>query len=667
MRALLRSTWNRVRKVRDDLSWTLRKARIARRMEHVARLPERDTLRGTTLIFVPYASVIPMFSQACVVARTLKERGHRVIVARCFRLFDRCPAMDNDRLPYDADAGRKLESCLRCAGHSFSGLEAYGLESVDLRALVTPDMTATIDRALAQPPANLLDFEYDGLPFGKLSVMDVVLGRKISDFDAMQETERRAWLEYLRSCLLSHLLVDRLCREFGIGRVVHCNDYSLLLGARTAARKNGVPCYGLAFPGHRNVDLRRYLILSNVWKPSSFKLLANWPACRDACLDPDRVREVADDLLVRFGGIGSHIYSPGKTIEESDIRVRLGLSSDRKLLVAYTSSLDEVIASRMGVKALGIEIPDRPQPFPNQIEWLKALTQYVEASDDLQLVVRVHPREGVTKREATASQHLTWLREAFGGSYAHCRFVWPEERVSSYDLGEAADLVLVSWSTIGLEMARLAAPVLVAFNGADAAIPRDDFLEWGATPAAYFETLRVLLERPVGIDQVARAFRWYSLITLGTTVDLTDLVPQSNFTGLPAYRLPREAETIERILIGGRDVCEINVERLQQRQNPQNREREALELRRQLRRVVHFLMTGEDAADDRPLVVAPPRGNGKTAGAGESRERVISANGFLAEYHDGPRVFRRYSPMVVRLARLCSTEQKERSTAGALS
>ena len=231
--------------------------------------------------------------------------------------------------------------------------------------------------------------------------MDVVLGRKISDFDAIQQTERRAWLENLRSCLLSHLLVDRLCREFGIGRVVHCNDYSLLLGARTGGPENGVPCYGLAFPGHRNVDLRRYLILSNVWKPSSFKLLANWPACRDACLDPDRVREVADDLLVRFGGIGSHIYSPGKTIEESDIRVRLGLSSDRKLLVAYTSSLDEVIASRIGVKALGIDIPDRRQPFPNQIEWLKALTQYVEASDDLQLVVRVHPREGVTKREAS--------------------------------------------------------------------------------------------------------------------------------------------------------------------------------------------------------------------------------------------------------------------------
>ncbi len=147
-------------------------------------------------------------------------------------------------------------------------------------------MTARIDEALSRAPRDLLQFEFEGLRFGALSVMDLVLALKISDFSELLESDRRVWLQYLRSCLLSHLIVDRACREMGVGRIVHVNDYSLLLGARTAARKHGVPCYGLAFPGHRNVDLRRYLILSNVWKPSSFKLLAAWPACRDLPLDP---------------------------------------------------------------------------------------------------------------------------------------------------------------------------------------------------------------------------------------------------------------------------------------------------------------------------------------------------------------------------------------------
>ncbi len=103
-------------------------------MEPVAPLVSRDMLRGTTLFFVPYAGVTPMFAQACVVARTLRERGHSVIFARCFRLFERCPVMDMHRLPYEATAEEKLETCLHCADNSLSMLAQYGLEAVDLQA-----------------------------------------------------------------------------------------------------------------------------------------------------------------------------------------------------------------------------------------------------------------------------------------------------------------------------------------------------------------------------------------------------------------------------------------------------------------------------------------------------------------------------------------------------
>ncbi|HUE17083.1 MAG TPA: hypothetical protein VMR25_23090 [Planctomycetaceae bacterium] len=665
LRRFARGARDRARRAKNDLAWSFRKRGVARAMEPVAPLPSGDALRGTTLFFVPYAGVTPMFAQACVVARTLRERGNAVIFARCFRVFERCPVMDMHRLPYDATAEKKLETCLHCADNSLSMLAQYGLDAVDLRRLVTPEMTARIDEALARAPHDLLQFEFEGLRFGALSVMDLVLALKVSDFSELLESDRRVWLQYLRSCLLSHLIVERACRELEVGRIVHVNDYSLLLGARTAARKRGVPCYGLAFPGHRNVDLRRYLILSNVWKPSAFKLLAAWPACRELPLEDKRVREVAEDLLVRLRGVGSHLYSPGKTVHETDVRQRLGLSSERKLLVAYSSSLDELIASRMMTEALGIAIPDRPQPFRDQIEWLTALVQYVEHSDDLALVVRIHPREGVNKRESVASQHLSRLRAAFGGTYAHCRFVWPTDPVSSYDVGEAADVVLTSWSNIGLEMARLGAPVLVAFNGAGSPIPQDDFCEWGATPADFFAKLRELLDRPVSAGQIARAFRWYSLLTLGTTLDLTDLVPRSNFAELPVYQMPLEAAAIEQIVIGGKDVCDLNIERLKASRNAQSEDRESDELLRQLRRLVHFLMTGEDSTDDVPLYVRPmDRGACCTETQPGGTSRAIECDGQHAAYRDGERVYRRYSPMAVRLSHLCGRELTEPAPVG---
>ncbi len=667
MRRLLRAVRDRARRAKQDVGWALRRRTVAREIERVPASPTRESLAGATLFFVPYAGVTPMLAQAALVGRTLAERGHRVVFARCYRLFERCPVMDMHQLPYEATSDQKLESCLRCADNSLSMLGEYGLPTVDLRSLVTPAMRQQIDRAMADAPQDLTTFEFDGIPFGRLSLMDVVLGRKISDFAEMTESDRGGWRDYLRSCLLSYLLVGRSCQEFGISRVVHVNDYSLLLGARAAARKNGVPCYCLAFPGHRNVDLSRYLTLSNVYKPIAYQLLASWPDCRELSLEPTVVREVADDLIVRLRGAGSFIYSPGKTVEHTDLRSRLGLSTKRRLIVAYTSSLDEMLASEMVMNATDTAIPDRPLPFRDQIEWLTALVRYVSASDDLQLVVRVHPREGANKRESVVSQHLAKLKRAFSAPPPHCRFVWPQEPVSSYDLGEAADLVLTSWSTIGLEMARLGAPVLVAFNGSISAIPMDDFLEWAPTPDTYFEKLRELLDRPVSLAQIGRAFRWYSLSILGATLDFSDVVPASNFAGLPNYKTPREAAALERVLIQGTDICTLNIERLRAAQTSESSERESTELARQLRRIVHFLMTGEETPHDAPLWMsaASPRVTEIEPAADLDGERAILLESGYVTYRDAGRSIRRYSPTVARLALQCARDRSGALSVGA--
>ena len=473
-----------------------RRRTVAREMEGVPGPPTADELAGTTLFFVPYAGVTPMLAQAAVVGRTLAERGHRVVFARCYRLFERCPVMDMHKLPYEATAEQKLESCLHCADNSLTMLGEYGLPTIDLRSLVTPSMRQRIEQALAQAPSDLRSFEFEGIAFGKLSLMDVVLGRKISDFAEMTDGDRDGWRDYLRSCLLSYLLVDRCCAELGIARVVHVNDYSLLMGARAAARRHGVPCYCLAFPGHRNVDLSRYLMLSNVYKPVAYQLLSHWPSCRDLALEPAVVREVADDLLVRLRA-GSFIYSPGKTLEQADVHARLGLSTERRLIVAYTSSLDEMLASQMVMNATDTAIPDRPQPFRDQIDWLTQLVRYVGESDDLQLVVRVHPREGANKRRVRCVAAFGEVETGFFRTLTELPVC----------LAAGSGLQLRSGRSRGprtdeLEHDRARdgpprRPVLVAFNGAISAIPQDDFLEWGPTPPAYFEKLRELLERPV--------------------------------------------------------------------------------------------------------------------------------------------------------------------------
>ncbi|CEF48518.1 unnamed protein product [uncultured bacterium] len=651
IRPFLRRLRQRADRLRGEATRRSRRRTVARAIETIPPVPDLSATSGATLFFVPYAGVSSMFAQTCVVARTLKELGHRVLVARCFELFERCPVMSAYRLPFDAGMAEKHDICLHCADNSLAMTDAYGLDVFDLRTLVNGEMISSIDAALAASSDNLLEFEFDGVAFGMVSGADLVLTRKITDLSAISDQDRRTWLQYLRGCLLSYLMIDLACRQYHVGRIVHVNDYSMLVGARLAARKHRIPCYGLSSPAHCNVDFRRYLIMPDVWVQSTATLVRAWPVVRDLPLDPERVGEVGDDLLVRFSGLGVHIYSPPKTMANAattSVTERLGLVTDRALIVAYTSSLDEAISIRMTAAALNLKLPEPPQPFADQIEWLSALVDRVESSRDLQLVVRVHPREAANKRESVTSQHLDRLRAAFGGTYAHCRFVWPQDAISSYDLGEAADLALIWGSTIGLELARLGVPVLAATHVANYPSPVDDFLEWDETEKGYFETLRRLLERPISIDQVARAFRWYHLLGFGATVDLADVVPDRSFDRLPEYRQPAEAGVIEDTIIRGRDICDINIRRLQAAQQRDSGDRELAELRRQLRRVVHFLMTGIETDRDAPLWLLP---GDESATPGV---RSAAVNGRTVHYHDGARVITRVSPMAARLVPLCA-------------
>ena len=136
------------------------------------------------------------------------------------------------------------------------------------------------------------------------------------------------------------------------------------------------------------------------------------------------------------------------------------------------------------------------------------------------------------------------------------------------------------------------------------------------------------------------------MLTLGTTLDLTDVVPRSDFAGLPPYQTPREEAGIEQIVIDGKDICDLNIERLRESQSPEREARELDELLRQMRRFVHFLMTGDDSPEDVPLFV----------GFGPEAGRAIEVDGYRVSYRDGDRVYCRSSPMAARLALLCGRE-----------
>jgi len=602
------------------------------------------------LFFTPEAGVLPHYATQCVLARTLKESGHRVLITRCTGLFTRCPVMDMHHLPYNADSSARFQICAGCVAAADSMLKAYDLEPFELNHIVTSELVDRVRAELDAWNGDLADFVFEGVHFGEFCAHDVVLALKIYRFDNIDEEARLAWKAYILNSLIAYSATNNLCRHESLGAVIHFNDYSLQLGVRMAAIKNNARVFSVSLASHRSVDFRNFVISPDIWRQALYSTIAKWSLWRDLSINSGKIWEIAEDTIVRMTSVFAHIYSSAKTFSPVDLLNQLGLDRSRNTVVAYTSSYDELVAGQKLVNSLGYPQPDISLTFPDQMDWLKSIVEKVENSDNLQLVVRIHPREGINKNNVLVSQHLPLLKSEFSGTLRHCTFIWPEDSVSSYDLAELAHLVLIGWSTIGLELARLGAPVLAINRGTT--YPGDDFIEFAETPEEYFKKFDQLLIRPAKLEYVVYAYRYYNCFTFCNAVDMSDIITSSavtsGFQGLPPFRMPQETEVIERVLIDNEDIVALNLERLRNSQDQKACRNEQEQIIAALQGLFHYLMTGQELSRNVSLLFYSNSVNNPTTVRG-----IVKLNGDYVEYQTrGGEAFARYSPMCARIARI---------------
>lgn len=613
----------------------------------------------TVLIFAPEAALTAHFVGLCILARTLMLLGHKVKVVRCFNSMKRCMAMDAADFPYQASSLKGLSFCLGCLAQSLRIAAFYGIDAVSLDEFMSDDVIMRARQATAKLPKDIRTFEYDGVPFGKISMAGLALTSKATLDETVDSELRAKWVANIETAVLVYIAFGEIVEKIDVSRMIYFNDYPINMVVRVVAEKCKAPCFTISYASHKNVDRSRYVFFPIHTRGRYFHQRDVWPQWRDVALNGERISTLTDDIIHRVRGIGSHIYSPAKTL--TDIRDALGIPYGKKIVAAYTSSLDEIVAGFTTSEAVGYRIQPPKQPFGENLEdfqmcWLRALVSYVEAREDVFLVVRIHPREGAVKGETAVSQRLGQLKAEFGGALANCRFIWPEDQVSSFDLGEVADLVLVSWSTIGVEMARLGVPVLSATYGISP-FPNDEFLAFADTESEYFAKLEAMLALPPSNESMKLAYRWTNLFYHGNALDLSDVVDYAPSQTLPPYKFPLEAKAIDDIIQGRRDVLDINFERLLNSHGEFPDAEESAAISSQARRLVHFLSTGEDRhLGGLVCIRAQEMPDDKYLGAVttlfDRSIGVIVTHGHTVRYLIDGRVYDRYSPMVSRLGEI---------------
>lgn len=99
--------------------------------------------------------------------------------------------------------------------------------------------------------------------------------------------------------------------------------------------------------------------------------------------------------------------------------------------------------------------------FSDMLEWLVKTIEYFAGRPELQLIIRIHPAE--TLGSIPSKQRvMDELAKAFDVMPGNVFFVRPEDRISTYALMLRCDSVLIYGTKMGVELASVGLPVIVA-------------------------------------------------------------------------------------------------------------------------------------------------------------------------------------------------------------
>lgn len=328
------------------------------------------------------------------------------------------------------------------------------------------DLAIADRELLGVTPANLLDWEFQGLKIGKITLHDVLLIRKQDHLEF--DPEGDAWRDYknlARACVILALRFRRYIKQHrAAGLMVYNSHYSVNRIPFAIAEQEGVPTFSM----HGGASLRY------VWETLMFTrgdIDQHKPACvrnwttyyKDRRLNSSDVKMVEGHFEELFAGKMAHAYSaPAGSTPCEHLFSKVNPHNNRKVLIAATSSADERFAlEQSGIRQI---FPREEYLFPTQTEWLAFLISRMRKSQDLALIIRVHPREFPNKREGVTSTNSERLHQLLRDLPDNVMVNWPSDGISFYDLMLRADLIVSCWSSVVLESSLFGCPIVLPRN-----------------------------------------------------------------------------------------------------------------------------------------------------------------------------------------------------------
>lgn len=468
------------------------------------------------LIFCPEAAIKPHFDAMQILGKMIENGGNDVRWIICDGSILRCPAHDMNQVPWAEDRSpAKTITCIQCRWHAFQS------------HILKTEQAISWDRYL--PPALKSCYSFltqrktwKGVHLGELATGATRMLLKMEPGQRPNSDYQKYWSMTYRASVQSYEGMTRLLKEWRPDLLLHYDQYPVLLSARIAAKKYGTTVRTVSHTLLNGIDRSKVQVFESTGNKMIRKLAKIWPILRRKPFYWEQARLSAEDLISRMQGGHTHVFSRPLGNNENLGYYRDLMANGKKILVAFTSSEDEVGVELAISRALGIRERGGASAFSDQAEWLAWLRFYAGETGH-HVIIRVHPREGGTDRNPRRSQqNLDRLKKILRGNMPNLSIIWPESLISSYDLFHIAHVVTISYSSIGLEAARSGIPVVTPFGPPYYEQPSLSMMRRVQRRNEYRKLLDTWMGGPLFLDPFAwkDVFHWHYLTTAGSSLKL---------------------------------------------------------------------------------------------------------------------------------------------------
>src|SRR3989344_3631559 len=509
------------------------------------------------ILFIPETGIYPFIRGLSVLGDSVVKQGGHVLLTHDTGQMLRSPLMARNRTPINISDDKKKEIYKTNEKYFKTAKQKYNFSSIELSEIVTPQMMEEIDAFTDDTDVNLKDIKFRGFPVGKIAEYDFILETKFPYSETLSEQHKALYLTYIKNTALSISITDYICEHYKPSLFITFNEYAQCQAVRHSANIHKIRRMAITYPVNYNIDGSRFSIWESTCEYWRYRHCQNWSTGKNIPIKPEHVIACWNDSMFRIHNSGSHIFSHQNRSDPSVIFEKLGLDPNRKTIIAYTSSQDERSSVEIAMKIWG-EDNNVKDAFSSQIEWLNTLNDYAYKHKDLQIVARIHPREG-RKQFGFDSKNLEQIKNELKNYSDNFIIIWPDDPISSYDLLELANVCLVAWSFMGQEAVRLGIPVL-SYTG-NMFYPDDDFVQVATTPEEYRKRLDSIIHMEYTWQHLVKAIRFYHWRIFIPSLDLSETVPVSFSDDTIWPEAPSSSlGVINNILSGKQDLIAYNME-----------------------------------------------------------------------------------------------------------